>query len=124
MKQFKVGIIGATGMVGQRFSILLEEHPWFKVVAVAASPRSKGKTLEEAIGNRWAMTKPIPESMKNLIVYDATADIKEISSQVDFVFCAVDMKKDEIKALEEAYAKVECPVMSIHPRNSYLYIGP
>ena len=117
MKQFKVGIIGATGMVGQRFSILLEEHPWFKVVAVAASPRSKGKTLEEAIGNRWAMTKPIPESMKNLIVYDATADIKEISSQVDFVFCAVDMKKDEIKALEEAYAKVECPVISNNSAN-------
>lgn len=112
MKQFKVGIIGATGMVGQRFSILLENHPWFKVVAVAASPRSKGKTLEEAIGDRWAMPKPIPESMKNLIVYDATADIKEIAAQVDFVFCAVDMKKDEIKALEEAYAKAECPVIS------------
>jgi aspartate-semialdehyde dehydrogenase len=112
MKQFKVGIIGATGMVGQRFSILLENHPWFKVVAVAASPRSKGKTLEEAIGNRWAMPKPIPESMKNLIVYDAAADIKEIAAQVDFVFCAVDMKKDEIKALEEAYAKAECPVIS------------
>ncbi len=112
MKQFKVGIIGATGMVGQRFSILLENHPWFKVTVVAASPRSKGKTLEEAIGNRWAMSKPIPESIKNLIVYDATADIKEIASQVDFVFCAVDMKKDEIKALEEAYAKAECPVIS------------
>ncbi|MBZ4670644.1 MAG: aspartate semialdehyde dehydrogenase [Oscillospiraceae bacterium] len=112
MKQFKVGIIGATGMVGQRFSILLENHPWFKVVAVAASPRSKGKTLEEAIGDRWAMPKPIPESMKNLIVYDAAADIKEIAAQVDFVFCAVDMKKDEIKALEEAYAKAECPVIS------------
>lgn len=117
MKQFKVGIIGATGMVGQRFSLLLENHPWFKVVLVAASPRSKGKTLEEAIGNRWAMTKPIPESMKNLIVYDATADINEITSLVDFVFCAVDMKKDEIKALEEAYAKAECPVISNNSAN-------
>lgn len=112
MKQFKVGIIGATGMVGQRFSLLLENHPWFKVVAVAASPRSKGKTLEEAVGTRWAMTKPMPESIKSLIVYDATADIEEIAGQVDFVFCAVDMKKDEIKALEEAYAKAECPVVS------------
>ena len=90
MKQFKVGIIGATGMVGQRFSILLENHPWFKVVALAASPRSKGKTYEAAVFDKWAMPVGIPESMKNLIIYDATADIKEITEQVDFVFCAVD----------------------------------
>ena len=112
MKKFNVGIIGATGMVGQRFALLLENHPWFNVTTVAASPRSAGKTLEEAIGNRWAMTKPIPQNMKDLVVLDATADIEKIASAVDFVFCAVDMKKDEIKALEEAYAKAECPVIS------------
>ena len=117
MKQFNVGIIGATGMVGQRFATLLENHPWFKVKVLAASPRSKGKTYEEAVGNRWAMDVPMPESMRNLIVYDATADIAEITSQVDFVFCAVDMKKDEIKALEEAYAKAECPVISNNSAN-------
>lgn len=117
MKQFKVGIIGATGMVGQRFSILLENHPWFKVVALAASPRSKGKTYEAAVSDKWAMPVGIPESMKNLVIYDATADIKEITEQVDFVFCAVDMKKDEIKALEEAYAKAECPVISNNSAN-------
>lgn len=117
MKKFNVGIIGATGMVGQRFSLLLENHPWFNVTTVAASPRSAGKTLEEAIGKRWAMTKPIPSKMKDLIVLDATADIKKIASQVDFVFCAVDMKKDEIKALEEAYAKEECPVISNNSAN-------
>ena len=112
MKQYNVGIIVATGMVGQRFATLLENHPWFNVKLLAASPRSKGKTYEEAAGSRWAMTTPMPESMKNMVLYDATADINEIASQVDFVFCAVDMKKDEIKALEEAYAKAECPVVS------------
>ena len=112
MKQYNVGIIGATGMVGQRCATLLENHPWFNVKLLAASPRSKGKTYEEAAGSRWAMTTPMPESMKNMVLYDATADINEIASQVDFVFCAVDMKKDEIKALEEAYAKAECPVVS------------
>ncbi len=117
MKQYNVGIIGATGMVGQRFAILLENHPWFNVKVLAASPRSKGKTYAEAVGNRWAMDVPMPESMKDLIIYDATADIKEITSQVDFVFCAVDMKKDEIKALEEAYAKAECPVISNNSAN-------
>ncbi|MBE6838733.1 MAG: aspartate-semialdehyde dehydrogenase [Ruminococcus sp.] len=117
MKQYNVGIIGATGMVGQRFAILLENHPWFNVKVLAASPRSKGKTYAEAVGNRWAMDVPMPESMKNLVIYDATADIKEITSQVDFVFCAVDMKKDEIKALEEAYAKAECPVISNNSAN-------
>ena len=112
MKNYNVGIIGATGMVGQRFATLLDGHPWFTVKVLAASPRSKGKTYEEAAGSRWAMTTPMPESMKNMILMDATADIEEIASQVDFVFCAVDMKKDEIKALEEAYAKAECPVVS------------
>ena len=112
MKTYNVGIIGATGMVGQRFAVLLENHPWFKVKALAASPRSAGKTYAEAVGERWLLEKPMPESMKDIVVMDATADIEKITAQVDFVFCAVDMKKDEIKALEEAYAKHECPVMS------------
>ncbi len=112
MKKYKVGIVGATGMVGQRFAVLLENHPWYEVVALAASPRSKGKTYKEAVGNRWALEEPMPESMKDLVIFDATADIDEITSIVDFVFCAVDMKKDEIKALEIEYAKHECPVIS------------
>lgn len=112
MKQWKVGIIGATGMVGQRFATLLDGHPWFQVVALAASPRSAGKTYETAVGSRWAMTTPMPSSMKDMVMLDAQADIEKIASMVDFVFCAVDMKKDEIRALEEAYAKAECPVVS------------
>ncbi len=112
MKNFKVGIIGATGMVGQRFAVLLENHPWFTVTTLAASPRSAGKTYKEAVGDRWLIEKPMPKAMENIVIMDATADIEKIANQVDFVFCAVDMKKDEIKALEEAYAKHECPVMS------------
>ena len=112
MKKYKVGIIGATGMVGQRFATLLAEHPWFDVKVVAASPRSAGLTYKQAVEKKWAMTTPIPENIGELIIKNATADIEEIASQVDFVFCAVDMKKDEIKALEEAYAKAECPVIS------------
>ncbi len=117
MKKFNVGIIGATGMVGQRFALLLENHPWFNVTALAASPRSAGKKYEDAVGKKWAMTSPIPEKMKDMIVMDATADIDKIASSVDFVFCAVDMKKDEIKALEERYAKAECPVVSNNSAN-------
>ena len=112
MKKYKVGIIGATGMVGQRFALLLADHPWFDVEVLAASPRSAGRSYKEAVGSKWAMTSPIPEKLKNMTVKNATADIDEIASMVDFVFCAVDMKKDEIKALEEAYAKAECPVVS------------
>lgn len=112
MKKYNVGIVGATGMVGQRFATLLSGHPWFNVTALAASSRSAGKTYEEAVGNRWAMTNDMPEEFKNMIVLDAQKDIEEITSKVDFVFCAVDMKKDEIKALEEEYAKHECPVVS------------
>lgn len=112
MKQFNVGIIGATGMVGQRFAALLSEHPWFKVKLLAASSRSAGKTYEEAVGARWSIKTPMPTQMKDMIILDATADIQKIAAEVDFVFCAVDMKKDEIKALEEAYAKEECPVIS------------
>lgn len=112
MKKYKVGIIGATGMVGQRFATILENHPWFEVVVLAASPRSAGKKYTEALGNKWVMDTPVPASMADMIVKDATADVEEIASMVDFVFCAVDMKKDEIKALEERYAKAECPVVS------------
>ena len=111
MKQYNVGVIGATGMVGQRFITLLENHPWFNLVALAASARSAGKTYEEAVGSRWLMKTPMPESVKKMVVLDA-ANVEEVAAKVDFVFCAVNMKKDEIKALEEAYAKAECPVVS------------
>ncbi len=112
MKQYNVGIIGATGMVGQRFATILENHPWFKVTALAASARSAGKTYEEAAGKRWVMKQPMPEAMKNMVLYDATADLEKIKARVDFVFCAVDMPKAEIRALEEEYAKAEVPVIS------------
>ncbi len=112
MKQFNVGIIGATGMVGQRFITLLYNHPWFNIKLLAASPRSAGKKYTEAVGKRWSMPVEIPESVRDMVVYDAAADVEKIAEQVDFVFCAVDMKKDEIKALEEKYAKAECPVVS------------
>lgn len=111
MKEYKVGVVGATGMVGQRFVSLLENHPWFRLAALAASPRSAGKTYEEAVGARWAMPTPMPGEAKKMVVMDA-ADVAAVAAKVDFVFCAVDMKKDEIKALEEAYAKAECPVVS------------
>ncbi len=111
MKQFNVGIIGATGMVGQRFATLLENHPWFNVTTLAASGRSAGKTYKEAVGSRWAMKTPMPASMADMIIVDA-ADIAAVTANVDFCFCAVNMKKDEIKALEEAYAKAECPIVS------------
>ncbi len=117
MKKYNVGIIGATGMVGQRFALLLANHPWFNVVVVAASPRSAGKTLKEAIGSRWAMTESMPANLENLVVMDASADVDKIASMVDFVFCAVDMNKDEIRALEEKYAKAECPVVSNNSAN-------
>lgn len=112
MKQYRVAIVGATGMVGQRFASLLENHPWFTVTALAASARSAGKTYEEATGKRWAMKTPMPQALKNATVLDATEDAGKIAGMADFIFCAVDMKKDEIRALEERYAKLECPVMS------------
>ena len=110
-EKLRVGILGATGMVGQRFISLLENHPWFEVVTVAASPRSAGKTYEEAVGGRWKMTTPMPEAVKKLIVKDVN-EVEAISSEVDFVFSAVDMTKDEIRAIEERYAKAETPVVS------------
>ena len=111
MEKYRVGIVGATGMVGQRFISLLKDHPWFEVNCVAASARSAGKTYREAVGERWAFAWEIPEKVAGMTVVDA-ADINEVSKHVDFVFCAVDMKKDEIRALEEAYAKHEIPVVS------------
>lgn len=112
MKQYRVAVIGATGMVGQRFVSLLENHPWFTVTALAASSHSAGKTYEQAVGSRWMMSTPIPKSVAGLVVQDAVADAQQIAHSVDFAFCAVDMKKEEIRALEETYAKYECPVMS------------
>ena len=112
MKKYNVGIIGATGMVGQRFSLILENHPWFNVVALAASSRSAGQTYEQAVGSRWKLSDPMPEKFKNMIILDAEKDIDKMAELVDFVFCAVDMKKDEIRALEEKYARAEIPVMS------------
>ena len=111
MDKLRVGILGGTGMVGQRFITLLENHPWFEVVAIAASPRSAGKTYEEAIGGRWKMQTPMPEAAKKIIVENVN-EVGAVSSKVDFVFSAVDMTKDEIKAIEEAYAKAETPVVS------------
>ena len=110
-EKLKVGILGATGMVGQRFISLLENHPWFEVVTVAASPRSAGKTYEEAVGGRWKMDTPMPEAVKKLVVMNVN-EVEKVASTVDFVFSAVDMSKDEIRAIEEAYAKTETPVVS------------
>ena len=116
MQKYRVGIIGATGMVGQRFITLLADHPWFEIHALAASARSAGMTYEEAVGSRWAMKTPIPEKVAKMVVMDAS-DVKNVSDLCDFVFCAVNMKKDEIKALEEAYAKTETPVISNNSAN-------
>ncbi|HIU02634.1 MAG TPA: aspartate-semialdehyde dehydrogenase [Candidatus Onthocola gallistercoris] len=110
-KKLRVGVLGGTGMVGQRFISLLENHPWYEVVAIAASPRSAGKTYEEAVGGRWKMDTPMPEAVKDLIVMNVN-EVEKVASEVDFVFSAVDMSKDEIRAIEEAYAKTETPVVS------------
>jgi aspartate-semialdehyde dehydrogenase len=119
VKEYRVGIIGGTGMVGQRFITLMENHPWFRLTVIAASGRSAGKTYEQAVEGRWAMTTPIPQQAKSIVVMDAQADAEKIAAQVDFVFCAVDMKKEEIKALEERYAKLECPVVSNNSANRW-----
>ena len=112
MKKYKVGVIGATGMVGQRFLTLLANHPWFNVTVLAASARSAGKTYENAVGDKWAFESPIPTQYKEMVVLDAEADMDKIAASVDFVFCAVNMDKAKIRALEEAYAKKEIPVVS------------
>ena len=111
-ESFNVGIIGATGMVGQRFIELLADHPWFKIKVLAASGRSAGKPYRDAVGSKWVMEGEIPENVADIVVMDATGDAEKIADSVDFVFCAVNMKKDEIRALEERYAKLECPVIS------------
>ncbi|MBE6968577.1 MAG: aspartate-semialdehyde dehydrogenase [Ruminococcaceae bacterium] len=111
MKKYRVGVIGGTGMVGQRFITLLANHPWFDLTVIAASARSAGRSYEEAVGSRWVMADPIPEKARRIVVSDAS-DVETVAQQVDFVFCAVDMKKEEIQALEERYARAECPVVS------------
>ena len=110
-KKLRVGILGATGMVGQRFIALLENHPWFEVVTIAASARSAGKTYEEAVGGRWKMDTPMPEAVKKIVVMNVN-EVEKVAAGVDFVFSAVDMTKEEIRAIEEAYAKTETPVVS------------
>ena len=118
MSKMKVGIIGATGMVGQRFLTLLDNHPYFEVSVLAASARSAGQTYAEAVGNRWKMKTPIPEAVRDMVIVDA-ADIDTVKAQCSFVFCAVNMPKDEIKALEEAYARAEVPVVSNNSANRW-----
>lgn len=111
MKKYRVGVVGATGMVGQRFVTLLSGHPWFEIAALAASPRSAGKTYREAVGEKWAFSWPIPQQAADMVVLDA-GDVEKVCGLVDFIFCAVDMKKEEIRALEERYARCETPVVS------------
>ena len=112
MEQYKVGVIGCTGMVGQRFVTLMEHHPWFRLTALAASSRSAGKTYAQAVEGRWALDTPMPKEAESLVVLDAEADAEKLAGMVDFCFCAVDMKKEEIRALEEKYARLECPIVS------------
>ena len=122
-EKLRVGILGATGMVGQRFISLLENHPWFEVVTVAASARSAGKTYEEAVGGRWKMDTPMPEAVKKLEVMNVS-EVEKVASTVDFVFSAVDMSKEEIKAIEEDYAKTETPVVSNNSAHRWTEINP
>ena len=110
-EKLKVGILGGTGMVGQRFIALLENHPWFEVTTIAASPRSAGLTYSAAVDGRWKMDTPVPEAVKNIVVKNVN-EVEQTAAEVDFVFSAVDMSKDEIKKIEEAYAKTETPVVS------------
>ncbi|MDR2933473.1 MAG: aspartate-semialdehyde dehydrogenase [Oscillospiraceae bacterium] len=117
MKTYNVGVIGATGMVGQRFVSLLDNHPWFNITVLAASARSAGKAYGALMNGRWVMDKALPEKVKNIVIMDALTDADAIAGMVDFVFCAVDMSKDETKALEERYARLECPVISNNSAN-------
>ncbi len=118
MKKYKVGVIGATGMVGQRFLLLLDKHPWFEITTLAASSRSAGKKYGELMNNRWLLKEPMPEKVKDMVIADA-ADVEGVAATVDFCFCAVNMPKSEILALEEAYAKAECPIVSNNSANRF-----
>ncbi len=118
MKKYNVGIIGATGMVGQRFILLLNNHPWFNITTLAASSRSAGKKYDDLMEGRWLLADDMPEKVKDMTVMDA-AEVEKVASTVDFCFCAVNMPKDEIKALEEAYAKAECPIVSNNSANRF-----
>lgn len=124
MKKYKVGILGATGTVGQKFTVLLQNHPWFEIEILAAGPNSAGKSYSQAVENRWIMNTPIPSEIKNKLVYDVVKDIDKIVKSVDFVFCALNMSKDETKKLEEKYAKAECPVISNNSANRGIYDVP
>ncbi|MBQ4575337.1 MAG: aspartate-semialdehyde dehydrogenase [Clostridia bacterium] len=117
-EKLKIGIIGATGMVGQRFITLLADHPYFEITSLIASKRTAGMKYEDAVANRWKMTCPIPEKVKDMVI-KYSGDVEENAAEIDFAFCAVDMKKDEIKALEEAYAKAECPIVSNNSANRW-----
>ena len=117
LKTYKVGVIGATGMVGQRLVTLLNGHPWFKISVLAASERSAGSTYEKAVFGRWAMHSPIPEEVKSMVVLDAEKDAERIAEKVDFVFCAINLDRESTMALEEKYARLECPVMSNNSAN-------
>ena len=117
-KKLRAGIIGATGMVGQRFITLLWDHPYFEICRLAASGRSAGKTYAEAVGSRWKMSSPMPEGVGSMTVFDA-ADVAAVAEGLDLVFCAVDMPKDEIRRLEEAYARAEVPVVSNNSANRW-----
>lgn len=119
MKKYNVGIVGATGMVGQRFMTILENHPWFDVKVLAASSRSAGKTYKDAVGDKWCMATPIPASMADMIIMDADNDVEKIGQLVDFVFCAVNLDKDATKAIEDKYAKAEIPVVSNNSANRH-----
>ncbi len=119
MKQYKVGIVGATGMVGQRFATLLENHPWFDVTVLAASARSAGKTYKEACGDAWKIATPMPKAMEDMVILDSDKDIEKIGELVDFVFCAVNLNKADTKILEEKYAKAEIPVVSNNSANRH-----
>ena len=117
MKKYSVGILGATGTVGQKYILLLESHPWFDVKCLAASEKSAGKKYEDAVKNRWIVSGSIPENVKNIMVLDAVKDAEKIASSVDFVFCAVNLGKEKTRQLEEMYAKLECPVISNNSAN-------
>lgn len=122
-KKLKVGVLGATGMVGQRFISLLENHPWYEVVTVAASPRSAGKTYEEAVGGRWKMTTPMPEAVKKLVVMNVN-EVEKVAASVDFVFSAVDMSKMRLRLLRRHMQRQRLPLFPITAHTAGLQMFP